>query len=75
MYLLSEDKQVLMEFERIDISKNLTAKKDEKYVLVATGRTPVNQKVIAAYPDEESAKNAIIDIMIALNQGRAVYEL
>lgn len=42
MYILTQNKKTIVEFSRIEVSSNLTMKKDEKYVLVAHYNTSAN---------------------------------
>lgn len=79
MYILTQDKKTLMEFGRIDVSTNLSFKKDEKYVLIAFSRasanSTTNSTVIGTYTSEEVALNELKSIFTALNANQPVYEV
>lgn len=79
MYILTQDKKTLMEFGRIEVSTNITFKKDDKYVLIAFSRasanSTTNSTVIGTYPSEEVALNELRNIYMALNANQPVYEV
>ena len=75
MYILSQDKKTLMEFGRIEVSRNLTTNKDERIALCAWSRALTSTMTVGLYPDEEAAYAELRRIIDALNAGAAVYEI
>lgn len=79
MYILTQNKKTIVEFSRIEVSSNLTMKKDEKYVLVAHYNTSANSisdsTIIGSYPNEETALKELRNIFVALSAEQPVYEV
>lgn len=75
MYLLTQNKETLMEFGRVVVERNLTGKKEEKFVLSGWGRGVANPMVVGVYPTEEAARAELRSIVQALNMGLPVYEV
>ena len=75
MYILSQNKSLLMEFARIEISRNLASRRNDNFALSAWARgsdTPVS---VGMFPDEASAEAELAKIVAALHSGAAVYEI
>ena len=75
MYILSQDKSLLLEFGRIEISRNLSSRRDEKFLLSAWGRGTDNPVSVGMFPDEDTAEIELQKIVAALKSGAAVYEI
>ena len=77
MYILTQNKKTIIEFSRIEVSSNLTMKKDEKYVLIAYGKNGElsNSTVIGTFPSEDAALKELRNIFVALNADQPVYEI
>lgn len=75
MFVLSYDQKKLIDVTKVEVSKNLTAKADEKFVLYASGQHIDSNVVIGMYPTEEDAKRELRAIFTAIANGEAVYEI
>ncbi|MEE1077163.1 MAG: hypothetical protein UHY68_07895 [Acutalibacteraceae bacterium] len=79
MYILAQNKKTIVEFSRIEVSSNLTMKKEEKYVLIAHYNTSANSvsssTIIGSYPSEEAALKELRSIFTALSAEQPVYEV
>lgn len=75
MYILTQNKKMIMEFGRIEISTNFTMKKEEKYALVASGRGMANPTVVGTYPSEKVAMAELRSIFMAINSEQPIYEV
>ena len=70
MYILSQDKKNLIEFERLEFSKAFGT-----YSIIAHGVATSNWVSVASYDNEEQAKQEFHHIMEALRQGEIIYEV
>ena len=70
MYLLSQDKKNLIEFERLEFSKAFGT-----YSITAHGRGDTNWVSVASYDNEEQARAEFNHIIEALKLGQIVYEV
>lgn len=68
MYLLSQNKKILIKFEKLTLSKTFGS-----YYINAFGVN--NMEIIGEYDNEEQAKQEFQHIMDALRQGQTVYEV
>ncbi len=78
MYLLTQDKKTLCSFGRIEISMNLSFKRERQVCLVAYPLgtdNALNLVTLGRYSDEESAMQELRRITDALAAGAEVYEL
>lgn len=77
MYILTQNKKTIVKFSRIEVSSNLTMKKDEKYILIAYGKNGElsNSTVIGTFPSEEDALKELKNIFTALSAEQPVYEV
>jgi len=75
LYILSQNKKLLMEFGRIEISKNFTGKSEEKYVLSASGRGLANPVIVGMYASEDAASAELSSIITHMHAGASVYEI
>ncbi|MEE1281875.1 MAG: hypothetical protein UHK60_06460 [Acutalibacteraceae bacterium] len=79
MYILTQNKKTIVKFSRIELSSNLTMKKDEKYTLIAHCNTSANSLsdsiIIGLYPSEDAALKELRNIFVALNAEQPVYEV
>ena len=75
MYILSQNRSLLMEFGRIEVSRNLASRRDEKFVLSAWSRGAESSVIIGMFPDEESAEAELANIVAALNAAQPVYAI
>ena len=74
MYILSYDKKALGKYRTIRIERNLGGKKQEKYLIYgcAQDSMPVT---LAKFPTEEAAKDELLNIAAAMQNGNAVYAM
>ena len=70
MYILSQDKKNLIEFERLELSKAFGT-----FSIIAHGICNSNFVSVASYDNEEQAKQEFHHIMDALRQGEIIYEV
>lgn len=70
MYLLTQDKNKLLEFEKIELSKAFGT-----YSITAYGRGEMTFATVGQYKSEEEANAEFRHIVDALNNGQNVYEV
>ncbi len=70
MYLLTQDKMKLLEFERVELSKAFGT-----YMLTAYGKGNGSFATLGEYKSEEEAKMEFQHIIEALKMGQEVYEI
>lgn len=72
MWILSYDNKKLVKAYDLAVTKNFTAKKDEKYAIVAT--TKNEQVVVAVFADEKTAVDALVKAHTAFGEGIHSYK-
>ncbi|MBQ3558390.1 MAG: hypothetical protein IJA07_02600 [Agathobacter sp.] len=70
MYLLTQDKNKLLEFERIEVTKSFG-----NYWISAYGKGNASYVTAGEYKSEEEARAEFRHIIDALNNGQMVYEV
>ena len=80
MWILTSDKNHLLDADRFDITKNIGGKKEQKWVIVAYSSSKMSDGgvICAGFPDRESARTALDKLINAVrsqeNCSNAVYE-
>ena len=75
MYILSRDKKSLIQFTKINVSKNFGGGKTEKFALTAIAADSAMDYIVATYPEEKLALLELERIVEALKENQTVYEI
>lgn len=70
MYLFTQDKTKLLEFERIEVVKAFGT-----YCIRAYGKNEMSISIVGQYSSQEDANTEVRHIIDALNNGQKVYEV
>lgn len=73
MWVMSYDKKQLLDAERFSVQKNIGGGQDKKWTVIAGKRTI--EYIIGFYPNEESAKAELENILKAAAAGKSCYGL
>ncbi len=75
MLIFSQNKRQITECKTISVTKNIGGKKEEKFVIVgSSGATDfVGSNILASFPDEKTALDALEKAFTAFENGAKSY--
>lgn len=73
MYILSSDGKTLIKTEKLSVQKNFGGKREQKYAIVAEGKTDLIATVAAVFSDEKFAVDALEKAFRAFADGAKFY--
>ncbi|MGN1422076.1 MAG: hypothetical protein ACI4XA_01745 [Oscillospiraceae bacterium] len=77
MLIFSQDRKFIIDCAAVSVTKNFGGGKDGKFALIGAAAfdTDFNSRVIATFPDEKTAMDALEKLFEAFSNGAASYKL